>query len=91
MAQGSKTGGRTAGTPNKLTLASRERILADGDPIGFLLSVMNGEEIQASLVKDGADPVKIVPTLDQRQSAATTLSRKLVPDAKDMAITIDIV
>lgn len=89
-APGERRGGRTAGTPNKLTQAARERIEADGDPIGFLLDIMNGDPIKASPVKDGADPIKIVPTLDQRQAAANTLARKLVPDAKDARLTIDL-
>ena len=88
MAKGTKNGGRTKGTPNRVTQASRERIEADGDPIGFLLDVMNGKPIEAALTKEpGAAIVELTPTLDQRQSAATTLARKMLPDAKDSPIT----
>ncbi len=40
MPKTTKTGGRTKGTPNKVTQAARERIERDGDPIGFLLDIM---------------------------------------------------
>lgn len=90
MANGIKTGGRAKGTPNRLTQVARDRIENNGDPIGFLLDIMNGKPIEASPVKDGAETVSIVPTLDQRQAAANTLARKLVADAKDRTIGIDI-
>lgn len=89
MTKRAKSGGRGKGTPNKHTAATRDRIREEGDPIGFLLSVMNGETMSVAVQKDGDDPVTVLPTLDQRLSAATTLARKTVPDAKDKAITID--
>ena len=85
---GERRGGRAKGTPNRVTQAARERIDDYGDPIGFLLDIMNGNPIEASSTKDGAEAASIIPTLDQRQSAANTLARKLVPDAKDKAITV---
>lgn len=90
MAKGIKNGGRTKGTPNKMTATARERIEKEGDPLGFLLDVMNGKPIMASPFKDGEEAIEILPTLDQRMSAATTLARKTVPDAKDRPITFDI-
>ncbi len=89
MAKRTKTGGRATGTPNKTTAKTRDRIEAEGDPIGFLLGVMNGETMTVAVQKDGNAPVTVLPTLDQRLSAATTLARKTVPDAKDKAISID--
>ena len=87
MPKAPKTGGRTKGTPNKITQAARERIERDGDPIGFLLDIMNGTPIKAALTKEpDAAVVELIPTLDQRQSAATTLARKIHPDAKDSPI-----
>ncbi len=89
MAKRAKSGGRKKGTPNKTTAVARDRIEAEGDPIGFLLGVMNGETMIVADQKDGDAPVKVLPTLDQRLSAATTLARKTVPDAKDKAISVD--
>jgi len=88
MARGKKTGGREAGTPNKVTLAMRERIEREADPIGFLCSVMAGEKIKSAVQKDSdAEPVEVIPTLDQRISAANVLVRKTVPDAKDNPVS----
>lgn len=83
-----KTGGRQPGSPNRTTAATRERIEALGDPLGFLTSVMNGEKISAGLLKDGGDAVEVVPTLDQRISAAAKLADKLVPNARSKPIQI---
>ena len=87
MPKAPKTGGRAKGTPNKLTQAARERIESDGDPIGFLMDIMNGKPVEAAATKDAAEATPIIPTIDQRQSAATTLARKIHPDAKDSPIT----
>ena len=84
---GERRGGRQKGTPNKVTQAARERIESDGDPIGFLMDIMNGTPIKAALTKEpDAAVVELHPTLDQRQSAAMTLARKIHPDAKDSPI-----
>ncbi len=41
MAEGRKTGGRKAGTPNKSTLTVRERIAKlGGDPVAYLVATM---------------------------------------------------
>ncbi len=49
---------------------------------------MNGKPIKAALTKEpNSEVVELIPTLDQRQSAATTLARKIHPDAKDSPIT----
>lgn len=83
--------GNPAGRPkgaSGLTKAARERIANECDPIGFLASVMNGEP--QTYTGDDDKPQTHVPTMDQRLSAARTLSGKLVPDAKDRPITFDV-
>jgi len=91
MAKNIKKGGRTAGTPNKVTLAVRERIADQADPIGFLCDIMAGAKIKAAVIKDAdTKQVEVVPTLDQRISAANTLARKVVPDAKDGPVNFEL-
>ena len=36
--------GRPVGSPNKVTAATRARIEAEADPLGFLASIQNGDE-----------------------------------------------
>ena len=91
MTERKKTGGRRPGSSNKVTLAMRERIESEADPIGFLSAIVAGEKIKAAAMKDsGAEPVEVIPTLDQRISAANTLARKVAPDAKDGPVTFDL-
>lgn len=78
MAQGRKTGGRKAGVPNKATALIRSRIEEDADPIGLLMQIAKGDEV------DGE-----TPTLDQRAHAARWLGAKVCPDARDIFISID--
>jgi hypothetical protein len=85
-----KTGGRKPGTPNRLTLALRERIAATADPFDFLVKVMRGEGIPAAPLKDAPEQVLTYPTLDQRISAGRILADKLLPNAKDRPIQIDL-
>lgn len=87
MAEGKNLGGRPKGSPNKTTAATRERIAEMGDPIPFLVGVMNGEPIFASPLKDGGTAAPLFPTIDQRVHAAKVLADKLVPNAKDRAVT----
>ena len=68
-----KTGGRKKGTPNHTSVATRERIEMEADPIGFLCRVSRGDAI------DGA-----VPTLDQRMGASKILAGKIVPDLRSV-------
>lgn len=94
MASGQRTGGRRPGTPNKTTVAIRERIESLVDPIGFLASVVNGEAIPAAAMKDAPPPKKgepallVLPTLDQRMSAARLLADKMLPNARDRPIVL---
>ena len=87
---GERRGGRQRGTPNKVNAATRERIEKEADPIGFLCRIANGEEIEAAFTKDTREVELIRPTLDQRMMAAQTLARKLVSDAKDRPIKIEL-
>ena len=70
-------GGRRKGVPNKINAATRERIESEADPIGFLMRIVRGEEI------DGQ-----VPTLDQRINAARLLSGKVQPDLRSVDMEI---
>lgn len=91
---GTKTGGRLPGTPNKATAATRARIENEADPIGFLTRIQNGEGIEAVRAEDknqpGAEPLLVYPTLDQRMAAAKTLADKLVPNPKSRAVQIEL-
>jgi hypothetical protein len=88
MAKGFKTGGRGKGTPNKATAATRARIEAKADPIGFLTMIQNGEAIAAGVIKQGDTAVDVVPTLDQRMAAAFKLADKQVPNARSAHVKL---
>ena len=77
-----KTGGRAKGTANKISVATRERIEKEADPIGFLIYVVQGRLMKSAPMKDYSETVDVYPTLDQRISAAQALARKIVPDMK---------
>ena len=66
-----KSGGRKQGIPNRVNIATRERIAEEADPVGFLCRIVNGEEIGGQ-----------TPTLDQRLNAAKDLAKKVTPDLK---------
>ena len=84
----SRQGGRPPGTPNKVTVATRERIEAKADPVAFLAAVMNGEPIKTAPLKDAGTQTEAYPTIDQRLSAARILADKLLPNAKSRPITL---
>ena len=77
MTNRTKTGGRVAGTPNRRTTASRRQLAGLADPLGFLASVLKGDQI---------DGVK--PTLADRMTAARDLRRVMVPDCRERALSI---
>jgi len=79
MGTRAKTGGRTAGTPNRRTLATRQQVQLMVDPLAFLARVMNGETI------DGQ-----TPTLADRMAAARELRRVIVPDAREARIVLEV-
>src|SRR5882672_8588233 len=75
VAKGTRIGGRAKGTPNKVNLATRDRINKEGDPLGVLLAVCNGKAVTVG-------DVEITPTLDQVLRASETLAKKVIPDLK---------
>ena len=68
-----KWGGRRKGTPNKINVATRSRIEAEADPIGFLCGIIRGRDV------DG-----VAPTLEQRMNAAKILAGKVLPDLRSV-------
>jgi hypothetical protein len=87
MAAGKKTGGRKAGTPNRVTMATRERIEKEADPVGFMVRVAKGEIIDAALLPGAADAAQSVPTIDQRMNAAKWLGERSTPAPKGRFVT----
>jgi len=85
-----RRGGRPPGAPNKVTVATRERIENEADPIAFLGTVMRGEAIKSAPAKEEGTQIAIFPTTDQRISAARVLADKLVPNAKARPITMEV-
>jgi|SRR5579863_7378716 len=79
-----KTGGRKKGVANKINVATRERIMQEADPIGLLISVVNGESVKTATLDDNGRTIEaeVLPTLDQRLDAAQFLAKKLLPDLK---------
>ena len=73
-----KWGGRRAGTPNKANIEVRNRIEAEGDPVGFLIKVVKGNKIRGQH-----------PTVDQRIRAAERLMAKVAPDLKGVEMIVD--
>ncbi len=67
------------------TTATRKRIEENGDPVGFLISVMNGEPV-AKLDADGNIVSYDKPNIDHRVGAAKELLKKLVPDLKAVEV-----
>ena len=71
-------GGRKAGTPNKANLEVRNRIEAEGDPVGFLIKVVKGHKIRGEH-----------PSVDQRIRAAERLMAKVAPDLKAVEMVVE--
>ena len=87
---GERRGGRQKGTPNRASIATWERIENEADPIGFLANVMIGEPITAAPSKYGDTSQQIIPTLDQRLTAASQLSRWMPPPPRVRPIAMDL-
>ncbi len=96
-----KTGGRRKGTPNKDRAATLEAIRSYSDPIGFLEKVCRGLLIECR-DPDADDPKAAIltrPSMEQRITAATILSKKVLPDCRaveldtagDGALTINVI
>ena len=77
MEKRAKTGGRTKGTPNRMTARHRAWVIENGNPLEFLASVQRGDAISGE-----------VPNLDQRIRVAGMLLDKILPDLK--AVDADI-
>lgn len=77
-----KSGGRQKGTANKVTATTRERIEKEADPIGFLVNVVNGESVEVADPTDPSATTAVYPSYEQRQDAAKTLAKKVLPDMK---------
>ena len=73
-----KTGGRAKGVPNRVNAATRDRIEQEADPIGFLIGVVCGADV------DGEKP-----SLDQRMNAARLLAGKVLPDLRGIEMQLD--
>lgn len=90
MAARKKTGGRKAGTPNKATVATRDRIEAEGDPVGLMLDIANGKPIKAAPLPGADTGVSMVPTVDQRLNAAKWLGERSTPAPKGRFVVFDL-
>lgn len=81
--------GRPKNIPNRTTLAMRQRIETEADPVGFLIRVMRGDAVERPQ-REGDEPALLNPTLEQSLSAARILTAKLAPDAKDRPVAFDV-
>ena len=80
MAQGNKTGGRKAGTPNKATAAKAAAIAASGlTPLDFMLTVMRDQsaDLQDRLQAARAAAPYVHPRLVSREQDENPLSLEL--------------
>ena len=79
--------GRRRGVPNRGTIATREMIMRKGNPIEFLIGVMNGNRFSAAPEEGSRKKSWAFPTLDQRLAAAQTLAKKVAADMKSVETT----
>ena len=77
-----RSGGRKAGTPNRVNQISRDYIVKNGAPIAFLCSVVQGKKFTSAKEPGGAERIVSYPSLDQRLQAARILAGKVMPDQK---------
>lgn len=89
---GERRGGRTAGTPNRGSVLTRERIESLCDPVAIMATVAKGEMVEAAPDKDmpNVDPVKVAPTLDQRLMAVRWLGDRVAPVPKTPPFRLDL-
>ena len=81
--------GRRKGIPNRGTIATREWIMRQGDPLHFLIGVMNGDRFTAAPEEGSRKKSWAYPTMDQRLSAAQALAKKVVADMKSVDISAE--
>ena len=74
------------GIPNKVNAVTRERIEESGDPVGFLIKIMNGEALPI-LDANGEVTGHDLPTIEHRVTAAKELLKKIVPDLKSVEVS----
>ena len=77
-----RTGGRKAGTPNRVNQISRDYIVKNGSPIAFLCSVVQGKKFTSAKEPGSGERIVSYPSLDQRLHAARILAGKVMPDQK---------
>jgi hypothetical protein len=78
-----KTGGRRKGQPNFITKDMKEAIIASrGNPVAFLLRIIEGQRIRVGPLAGPAKPQFEYPTLADRIRAAMALAQKILPDMK---------
>jgi hypothetical protein len=81
--------GRRKGIPNRGTIATREMILRKGNPIEFLIGVMNGNRFTAAPEEGSRKKSWAFPTMDQRLAAAQTLAKKVAADMKSIDLSAE--
>jgi hypothetical protein len=81
--------GRRKGIPNRGTIATREWIMRQGDPLHFLIGVMNGDRFTAAPEEGSRKKSWAYPTMDQRLSAAQALAKKVAPDMKSVDLSAE--
>ena len=81
-----KTGGRRKGTPNRTRIEVLERINQEADPIGYLIRVARGLQLEAAVEVGATVKTKFYPTVDQQLDAAKILARKVLPDQKALEL-----
>lgn len=82
-----KTGGRTAGTPNKLTAQVREELIDKVGLVQFYADYINGKPFEYT-DKDGNTVTEVAPLKDRR-AAADKLLDYIVPKPKEVEPTGD--
>src|SRR5919206_4385921 len=79
---GERRGGRQKGTPNRVNLAARLRVLHEADPIGKLI-----DAAETGRLRLGAQEVAL--DADQYLGILRELRRIAVPDAKSAPVQLD--
>lgn len=91
---GERRGGRKAGTPNKVTMITREEINRLADPVRYFVRMARGEPVEVRRVCDGAsDTVEVIqcyPTLEQMTGAQRELMRLTMPAAKSAPVRLNL-
>lgn len=74
------------GVPNKVNAATRERIEAEADPIGFLCRVQQGHPVPK--LDENGEVIGYEPVTNEQQlNAAKELLKKVSPDLKAVEVT----